>query len=282
MHSPPIEPAKELHDTIAEVSNTTVMEIKSYRNQAKLLVGSYLLADPFIPYTSVIAGIFMCKMVYDVTQLISSFYFKSYAGLNKIQRIEWNNRGISTIHAFFIAVMSVYLVFFSGIYSDDRLAGLVVFRSSPLSAFTLGVSLGYFMADLAMMFWFYPSLGGLEYVLHHLLSVVSIAYSMLSGEGQFYTYMVLISETTTPVINLRWYLDTAGMKRSNMYFLNGVVMFFAWLVARIILFIYLFYHIYTHYDQVKQMHQYSFSLGFKESAGEEAVKYIYTFHVWSH
>ncbi|XXG68852.1 hypothetical protein AAC387_Pa06g1851 [Persea americana] len=236
------------------------MEIKSYRNQAKLLVGSYLLADPFIPYTSVIAGIFMCKMVYDVTQLISSFYFKSYAGLNKIQRIEWNNRGISTIHAFFIAVMSVYLVFFSGIYSDDRLAGLVVFRSSPLSAFTLGVSLGYFMADLAMMFWFYPSLGGLEYVLHHLLSVVSIAYSMLSGEGQFYTYMVLISETTTPVINLRWYLDTAGMKRSNMYFLNGVVMFFAWLVARIILFIYLFYHIYTHYDQVKQMHQYSFSL----------------------
>eukprot|EP00268_Persea_americana_P027843 TRINITY_DN27105_c0_g1_i2.p1 TRINITY_DN27105_c0_g1~~TRINITY_DN27105_c0_g1_i2.p1 ORF type:complete len:169 (-),score=17.49 TRINITY_DN27105_c0_g1_i2:441-947(-) len=124
----------------------------------------------------------------------------------------------------------------------------------------LQVSLGYFMADLAMMFWFYPSLGGLEYVLHHLLSVVSIAYSMLSGEGQFYTYMVLISETTTPVINLRWYLDTAGMKRSNMYFLNGVVMFFAWLVARIILFIYLFYHIYTHYDQVKQMHQYSFSL----------------------
>lgn len=41
-------------------------------------------------------------------------------------------------------------------------------------------------------------------VLHHLLSVVSIAYSMLSGEGQLYTYMVLISETTTPTINLRW------------------------------------------------------------------------------
>jgi hypothetical protein len=43
-------------------------------------------------------------------------------------------------------------------------------------------------------------------VIHHLLSIVAVAYSMLTGEGQLYTYMVLISETTTPGINLRWYL----------------------------------------------------------------------------
>lgn len=43
-------------------------------------------------------------------------------------------------------------------------------------------------------------------VLHHMLSLISIAYAMYSGEGQLYTYMVLISETTTPGINLRWYL----------------------------------------------------------------------------
>jgi len=77
---------------------------------------------------------------------------------------------------------------------------------------------------------------------------------MYSGEGQLYTYMVLISETTTPGINLRWFLDTAGLKKSKAYLVNGVAMFVAWLVARIILFVYLFYHIYFHYDQVKQMH----------------------------
>mgnify|MGYP000927412614 CR=1 FL=1 len=43
-------------------------------------------------------------------------------------------------------------------------------------------------------------------VLHHFLSLVSIVYSVNSGEGQLYTYMVLISEGTTPGINLRWYL----------------------------------------------------------------------------
>ncbi|KAJ4728975.1 Transmembrane protein 56-B [Melia azedarach] len=230
------------------------MEIRSYQNQAESLLKDYILSDPFIPYTSIVGGIFACKMVYDLTQLFSALHFKSYSSFSRIQRVEWSNRAISTIHAIFITVMSLYFVFWSDLFSDDRLAGLITFRSSFLSTFTLGVSVGYFLADLGMIIWFYPSLGGMEYVLHHLLSVAAIAYAMLTGEGQLYTYMVLISETTTPGINLRWYLDIAGMKRSKAYLINGVVIFLAWLVARILLFTYLFYHVHLHYDQVKQLH----------------------------
>ncbi|KAF8412733.1 hypothetical protein HHK36_000702 [Tetracentron sinense] len=244
------------------VSRKAIIVMKSYQNQAEVLVKDYLLADPLIPYTAVLGGIFACKMVYDLTRLISTCYFKSYVGFTKIQRIEWNNRGISTIHAIFITVMSLYFVFWSDLYSDHQLLGLVTFRSSPLSTFSLGVSVGYFLADLGMIFWLYPSLGGMEYVLHHLLSIVAVAYAMLSGEGQLYTYMVLISEATTPVVNLRWYLDTAGMKRSTTYLINGVVIFFAWLVARIILFLYLFYHVYLHYDQVNHTHPFGLFLLF--------------------
>ncbi|PIA37767.1 hypothetical protein AQUCO_03000356v1 [Aquilegia coerulea] len=244
------------------VSKEAVMTIKSYQNQAELLVKDYILADPFIPYTSVLSGVFACKMAYELGQLISSLYFKSYVSLTKIQRIEWNNRCISTLHAFFITAMSLYFVFFSELYSDHRHAGLVPFRSSSVSTFTLGISVGYFLTDIGMILWFYPSLGGMEYVLHHLLSIVSVAYSMLSGEGQLYTYMVLISETTTPGINLRWYLDTAGLKRSNAYLINGVVIFFAWLVARVLLFGYLFYHVYLHYSQIQRMHIFGIMLVF--------------------
>lgn len=237
------------------------MATKLYMYQVQLLARKYLLADPIVPYTSVLGGIFMCKMAYDLAQLISPFYYKGYASLTKIQRIEWNNRGMSSTHAIFITIMSLYLVFYSDLFSD-HLDGLVTFRSSNLSTFTLGVSVGYFITDLAMIFWLYPSLGGVEYVLHHLLSVSALAYAMLSGEGQLYTYMVLISETTTPGINLRWFLDTAGMKRSRAYLVNGIMMFVAWLVARIFLFIYLFYHMYLHYDQVKQMHTFGYLLTF--------------------
>ncbi|KAI4308135.1 hypothetical protein L6164_031239 [Bauhinia variegata] len=238
------------------MNSKEIMAFKSYQSQAQVFMKEYLLADPLIPYTSIVAGIFSCKMIYDLTQLICTAYFKSYSSLSKIQRTEWNNRAMSTIHAIFITTMSLYLVFCSNLYSDGYSTELITVRSSPLSTFALGVSVGYFIADLGMIFWFYPSLGGYEYVIHHLLSLVAVAYAMLSGEGQLYTYMVLISETTTPGINLRWYLDVAGMKRTRAYVLNGVVIFIAWLVARILLFFYIFYHVYLHFDQVKQMHSF--------------------------
>lgn len=227
--------------------------MKLYHYQAEWLLKEYMLADSYIPYVSIIWGILACKMVYDLTQMISAIYFKSYASLSKMQRVEWNNRAISTLHAMFITLTSLYFVFWSDLYSDNQFAGLVTHRCSLLSTFALGVSVGYFLVDLGMIFWFYPALGGFEYVIHHLLSIAAVAYAMLTGEGQVYTYMVLISETTTPSINLRWYLDIAGMKRSRSYLINGVVIFFSWLVARIILFMFLFYHMYIHYDQVKQM-----------------------------
>ncbi|TKY46738.1 Transmembrane protein 56-B [Spatholobus suberectus] len=230
------------------------MTFKSYQNQANLFVKEYLLADSLIPYTSVISGILACKMVYDLTQLIGSNFFKIYSSFSKMQRIEWNNRAISTMHAIFITTMSLYLVFCSNLFSDYQSTELITFRSSSLSTFSLGVSVGYFIADVGMILWFFPSLGGYEYVTHHLFSLVAVAYSMLSGEGQLYTFMILISETTTPGINLRWYLDVAGMKKSKAYLINGVVIFLSWLVARILLFIYMFYHVYLHFDQVEQMH----------------------------
>ncbi|KAM3284513.1 TLC domain-containing protein 4-B [Capsicum chacoense] len=234
----------------------------SYQIRAETLVKTYLLADPSIPYTSVFVGIFACKMVYDVCQLISSFYFRTYTTLTKIQRIEWNNRGMSTVHAIFISVVSMYFAFWSNLFSDRNHDGLLITRSSPLSTFTLGVSAGYFLSDLGMICWFYPSLGGVEYVVHHSLSAIAVAYSMYTGEGQLYTFMVLISEVTTPEINMRWFLDTAGLKRSSAYLINGVVIFFAWLVARILLFIYMFYHVYLHYDQVIHMHIFGILLVF--------------------
>ncbi|KAF8092860.1 hypothetical protein N665_0400s0058 [Sinapis alba] len=247
---------------MSSTSLQTIGAIKAYHHQAQHLVNNYLLADPFIPYTSVLTGIFLCKVVYDLCHFISNSHSKTYIILTKIQRIEWNNRGISTVHAIFISAMSLYFVFWSDLFSDRWHNDLVVFRSSRLSSLGLGLSIGYFIADLGMIFWKYPSLGGLEYIVHHSLSGVAVAYSLFSGEGQLYTYMVLISEITTPEINLRWYLDTAGMKKSMAYVVNGVFIFLAWLVARILLFIYMFYHVYLHYNQVMRMHIFGHALVF--------------------
>ncbi|GKV44264.1 hypothetical protein SLEP1_g51461 [Rubroshorea leprosula] len=66
------------------------MATKSYQNQAQVPLKNYLLADLFIPNTSILTGILACKVAYEPTQLLSSVYVKTYAGLTKMQKIEWN------------------------------------------------------------------------------------------------------------------------------------------------------------------------------------------------
>ncbi|KAK9079845.1 hypothetical protein SSX86_001518 [Deinandra increscens subsp. villosa] len=200
---------------------------------------------------SVFGGIIMCKIAYELTGIISPLVYKGFIKLENKQKLEWKNRGFSTFHALFAAIGSMYFLVFSDLFDEHTKEELLVNRSSVSSDALLGMSIGYFFSDLAMIIWTYPTLGGLEYLLHHGLSLFAIVQSLLSGQVQFYILIVLFTEITTPFVNLRWYLDVAGKKNSTLYLLNGVAMFVGWLVARVILFVFFFYHIYTHFDQVK-------------------------------
>ncbi|KAH9308463.1 hypothetical protein KI387_036374, partial [Taxus chinensis] len=226
-----------------------LMEAEIYQYQTNFLFREHSMEELISLFTSVIAGILMCKIFYNVSKMMTPLYFKGYHKLTIAEQIEWNNRAISTAHAILVSVVAIYLLFFSDIFRDNVQDGPVTLRNTLFSTFILGVSTGYFLSDLGMIIWLYPSLGGKEYVMHHLLSMIAIALSLFSGHGQIYIYLVLLSESTTPGINLRWYLDTAGLKKSKAYVMNGIAMFFGWLVARILLFIYFFIHIYLHYDE---------------------------------
>ncbi|KAG5146554.1 hypothetical protein JHK84_032097 [Glycine max] len=182
---------------------------------------------------SVFTGIIFCVIVYRLTAILSSLLFKGYDKLSSAQKIEWNNRGFSTFHALFASFMSFYLLVLSDIFNKDSHEELIINRSSTFSNLVLGISIGYFLADLAMILWHFPALGGLEYVLHHGLSMFSIIQSLLSGQGLIYILMVLFSESTTPFVNLRWHLDIAGLKSSKLYVWNGIALFFGWLVKEI-------------------------------------------------
>lgn len=200
---------------------------------------------------AVFAGILLCVIVYRLTACASSLLFKGYGRLSSAKKVEWNNRGFSTFHALFVAFSSLYLLIISDMFHGDSFDELVVNRSSTLSDTVLGISVGYFLADLAMILWKFPVLGGLEYVLHHGLSLFSITLSLLSGQGQIYVLMILLSESTTPFVNLRWYLDVAGLKNSKLYIGNGIALFFGWMIARIFLFIFFFAHMWIHFDEIR-------------------------------
>ncbi|XP_047252935.1 TLC domain-containing protein 4-B isoform X1 [Capsicum annuum] len=204
---------------------------------------------------AVFAGIIMCKIVYQLTGAISPLFFMGYVKLDDLKKLEWNNRGFSTFHALLVAAASLYLLLESDLFHDGARDDLMINRTSAFSDTILGISTGYFLADLAMIFYYFPALGGTEYVLHHGLSVFAIVQSLLSGQAQIYIFMVLFTESTTPFVNLRWYLDVAGQKNSQLYVCNGVALFFGWLVARILLFLLFFYHMFSHFDQVQVLNR---------------------------
>ncbi|KAI3526397.1 hypothetical protein L1887_05649 [Cichorium endivia] len=162
--------------------------------------------------------------------------------------------GFSTFHALFAAVGSLYFLVVSDLFDEHTKEELLINRSSASLDTFLSMSIGYFLSDLAMIIWTYPTLGGFEYILHHGLSMLALGQALLSGQVQFYILIVLFTEVTTPFVNLRWYLDVAGKKNSTLYMLNGVAMFAGWLVARVILFVFFFYHLFTHFDQLKQVY----------------------------
>ncbi|XP_071738022.1 uncharacterized protein [Rutidosis leptorrhynchoides] len=203
---------------------------------------------------SAFGGIIMCKLSYEFTGIVTPLFYKGFSKLNKAQKLEWKNRGFSTFHALFVAIASLYFHFISDLFDENAHEELIIKRKSVLSETILGMSSGYFLADMAMIIWTYPTLGGLEYILHHGLSMFAILQSIKSGEGQFYIFMFLFTETTTPFVNLRWYFDVANMKASKLYLWNGVAMFLGWLVARIVLFGFFFYHMYNNIDQVRRVH----------------------------
>ncbi|CAA3022342.1 transmembrane 56-B-like [Olea europaea subsp. europaea] len=207
--------------------------------------------------SSIFAGILMCKIIdSSVSCTISTSFFKGYSKLNRNERLDWKNRGFSTFHAILVAAGSLYLLLGSRVF--DGAHDFNINMTSTLSDTIMGVSIGYFISDSAILLYHFPVLGGLEFVLHHGLSLYSIILSLLSGRAQIYILMVLFSECTTPFVNLRWYLDVAGQKNSKLYIFNGVALFFGWLVARVLLFVFLFYHMFIHFDQVKKV----FPLGF--------------------
>lgn len=220
--------------------------------------GKFGSTEQVLRPVSILLGIIMCKIVYEITGLISREYFKGYNRLSKPIKIEWNNRGFSTVHSILVAAVSFYLLVLSELFKESTAIVSIVHRKSLWSDSLLGISIGYFLTDLGMILWYFPALGGMEYVLHHALSMYAIILSLISGEAQYYILMVLFSEITTPFVNLRWYLDVYGQKSSMLYICNGVALFLGWLAARILLFIFFFTHIYLHFDQVRTI----FPLGF--------------------
>jgi hypothetical protein len=246
---------------INPVTNTMTLErAVPFHDDMDRLLGEWSAAgERALWFGSALSGIVFCKLVFDISQALSPVVFPGYNKLTKTEKVEWNNRSFSTAHALVSSAIAFYLLYISDVFLDSAPYGPVIYRSSILSQFGLGFSCGYFIADLGMVLAFYPILGGYEFIIHHLVSMISLILAVHSGHAHLYMYIVLLSECTTPFINLRWYLNMMGLKDSDAYTYNGAFTAFLWLIVRVINFLYCYHHLYTHFDQAKLLHTIGFT-----------------------
>ncbi|KAF3647872.1 putative transmembrane protein 56-B-like isoform 2 [Capsicum annuum] len=102
----------------------------------------------------------MCKIVYQLTGAISPLFFKGYVKLDDLKKLEWNNRGFSTLHALLVAAASLYLLLESDLFHNGARDDLMINRTSAFSDTILGISTGWLLSGrLGNDFLLLPSLG---------------------------------------------------------------------------------------------------------------------------
>jgi hypothetical protein len=121
---------------------------------------------------------------------------------------------------------------------------------TPLSVATMSYSLGYFLADLVVMLCTRVCT---PMLLHHVGGILALMTALTTSKCHFYGLLLLSTEITTPFICLRWYMDKAGRCGTQLFLLNGVCIIMGWLLSRILLFVYIFVHMWEHWGEISGM-----------------------------
>lgn len=114
---------------------------------------------------SVLAGLIFYTFCFIFVVPFASHFFQTYKTLSFKNRMEWNMRGVSTIHAIISFAMA-----FKCLFMDDTFHEFTLLRSNYETDVTLCFSAGYFIYDSVITLLYFPhDIGGL---VHHIVALV--------------------------------------------------------------------------------------------------------------
>ena len=150
----------------------------------------------------------------------------------------------STTHAVLAVTFASYSLAF-GLLGTYR-----VFSNSSLGFVTLQVSLGYFVADLVIILLDPKLRSDKASLMHHFAGIIGLVLSLyFQGKLMFYLIFRLISELSTPFVNMRWVLHQFHITNGTVYKIAAygmVATFFATRIITMPLFWYDCYNCFVH------------------------------------
>ena len=150
----------------------------------------------------------------------------------------------STVHAVVVVAFTFYIMAF-GLLGEYR-----VFSKSSLGFITLQVSLGYFLADLVIVLMDPKLRSDKGSLMHHLAGITGIGLCLyFQGKLMYFIIARLISEASTPFVNLRWILHEFHITDGKLFKTAAHGMLVTFFTARIVTmpwYWYETYHCYMH------------------------------------
>ncbi|XP_033737372.1 TLC domain-containing protein 4-B-like [Pecten maximus] len=175
-----------------------------------------------------------CVVVYlykKVFPLISPKLSKSYTTLSIEDQNEWNARMMSSFHATVVSVICIYtLLYDEEVYNDP------IWCDRPLIRINCAILTGFVIADSIQMMIDSPqNMETIMYYCHHGSAAYAYYYVFSYGVLSYFANYRIMAEFSTVFVNLRWFFDKVNVdKTSTLFIVNGCVMTFIFVSARVL------------------------------------------------
>ncbi|RDD43691.1 Transmembrane protein 56 [Trichoplax sp. H2] len=182
-------------------------------------------------------------ILFFLSRYISSICWSYYSRLTFYQQVEWDTRIYSNIHA-------VIVIICCGTIALGDQVPLYHPRGNPsILEASIQISYGYFIADLAIILWYYNAFHDIGMIIHHVIGVLGCQVQLAGGIAPYISALRMLSEASTPFVNQRWFLDACKYERgTSIYVINGLLMTASFFLSRLCL-APIQYHVMYHYWQ---------------------------------
>ena len=152
---------------------------------------------------------------------------EKYAKLDKKKGF-YNTLLSSTIHALIVSSGTGYLLITGGLGNNP------VYSKSPFGFAVMQISLGYFLADFIVCLLDKNLRQDFGSLAHHVAGIIGIALGLFyQGGFMFFIIFRLLSELSTPLVNLFWILTMLDRRDSPLFAVTSWGMLITFFLCRL-------------------------------------------------
>jgi len=158
----------------------------------------------------------------------SAKFTKWFNGQTREKRLEFCSCIIAFLHGTTAAFSSIWAICFAGNVDPNDLTS-----HSPWLEWQFKLTAGYFISDTIQMYMQGPGCAHrAAFVAHHVLCAIAVYTTLHTSIGYFFIGFKMMTELSTPFMNISLMMEMANFKGSKFYYLNGHFFYWTFFLSR--------------------------------------------------